>query len=144
MLALLARREAHREAVEAAGEADRKSARWRDKALLDDLFGAKGLLAVPKERVEKLLPDESRARLAAMRAEMERLKKAAPPRYPVVHTLKDGRTPKAMTVLIRGNPETPGPEAPRRFLSILGGDAVRRGQRPARAGPGDRQPRTTR
>ena len=29
-----------------------------------------------------------------------------------------------MTVLIRGNPETPGPEAPRRFLSILGGDAA--------------------
>jgi hypothetical protein len=38
-----------------------------------------------------------------------------------VHTLKDGKSPKAMTVLIRGNPETPGPEAPRRFLSILGG-----------------------
>ena len=78
-------------------------------------------MGVPKERVEKLLPDESRARLSAMRAEMERMKKTAPPSYPVVHTLKDGQSPKAMTVLIRGNPETPGPEAPRRFLSILGG-----------------------
>ena len=76
---------------------------------------------MPKERVEKLLPDESRARLSAMRSEMERMKKSAPPSYPVVHTLKDGKSPKAMTVLIRGNPETPGPEAPRRFLSILGG-----------------------
>ena len=111
----------------AEGRSDKSGLDGESKALLDKLFGAKGVMGVPKERVEKLLPDESRARLSAMRSEMERMKKTAPPSYPVVHTLKDGQSPKAMTVLIRGNPETPGPEAPRRFLSILGGTPLATG-----------------
>ena len=130
VLTLLARREGRAAEVEKAGgegvggqkaDSDKSGLDGESKALLDDLFGAKGVMGVPKERVEKLLPDDSRARLMAMRSEMERMKKAAPPSYPAVHTLKDGKSTKAMTVLIRGNPETPGPEAPRRFLSILGG-----------------------
>ncbi|MFN9262513.1 MAG: PSD1 and planctomycete cytochrome C domain-containing protein [Acidobacteriota bacterium] len=54
-----------------------------------------------------------------LRAEAEALKKAIPPLYPFWHVLKDGDKPKNIPVAIRGNAETPGEEAPRRFLSVL-------------------------
>lgn len=44
--------------------------------------------------------------------------KKLPPGIPRVHAAKDGQ-PVTMKVLIRGNPETLGNEAPRGFLSIL-------------------------
>ena len=46
-------------------------------------------------------------------------------------------------VFLRGNPGRPGKAVPRRFLRVLAGPgaaAVQEGQRPARAGPGDRRP----
>ena len=54
-----------------------------------------------------------------MRQEVQRLKKAAPPKYPFAHSLKDGDKICDVSVNIRGNPETPGEIVPRRFLSIL-------------------------
>ena len=54
-----------------------------------------------------------------LRAEVEALKKAIPPLYPFWHVLKDSDKPKNIPVAIRGNAETPGEEAPRRFLSVL-------------------------
>jgi hypothetical protein len=92
------------------------------KALLDELFGEKGVMGTPKDRLEKDLPEPSRVKLASMRSAMEQLKKTVPPMYPVTHTLKDRATPAKMHLLVRGNPETPGPEVTRHFLSILGGD----------------------
>jgi len=51
----------------------------------------------------------------------EKKKKKAPPPYPHVHAIRDAE-PRTMRVHIRGNPETLGPEVPRRFLSILSPD----------------------
>jgi hypothetical protein len=79
-------------------------------------------LKVPRNQVEKSLPAESRHKLAGLRKELEQLKKAQPPKYPVIHTLVEGKSPTNMRVLIRGNPETPGDEVPHRFLSVLGGE----------------------
>ncbi|MBX6314364.1 MAG: PSD1 domain-containing protein [Isosphaeraceae bacterium] len=93
-----------------------------DKVLFDDLFGEKGLLSVPKDQLESLLPPASRSKLAALRAEWEGLKKQAPPMYPVAHALTEGPKPTDMNVLVRGNPDTPGGRVPRRFLAILGGE----------------------
>ena len=53
-----------------------------------------------------------------MRAELEQLKKAAPPKPPVVHTLADGPG-EDMKIYLRGNPKTEGAVAARRFLRIL-------------------------
>jgi hypothetical protein len=47
------------------------------------------------------------------------LKKASPPLYPHWHVLADVEQPKNIPIAIRGNAETPGEEAPRRFLSVL-------------------------
>jgi hypothetical protein len=79
-------------------------------------------LKVPRNQVEKSLPAESRQKLASLRKELEQLKKALPAKYPVIHTLVEGKAPHNMKVLIRGNPETPGEEVPRRFLAVLGGE----------------------
>jgi mono/diheme cytochrome c family protein len=78
-----------------------------------------GLFALPKDQVEKHLAAEVKAALKGKRAGLEKLKKDAPPMYPVVHSLVEGTSPGNMKVFLRGNPATPGPEAGRRFLSIL-------------------------
>ncbi|HEU5115255.1 MAG TPA: DUF1549 domain-containing protein, partial [Isosphaeraceae bacterium] len=96
-----------------------------DKALLADLVGETGLLLStgPKIDVEIQLPESDRARLASAREELKRIKASAPSMYPVAHALKEGK-PRDLKVLARGNPETTGEDAPRRFLSILGGDSL--------------------
>jgi hypothetical protein len=71
---------------------------------------------VPKEEV-----DAANAKVTA-----EEKKKKVPPKYPFAHALKEG-TPVTMRVHIRGNPATLGEEAPRRFLSILGGKPFTKG-----------------
>jgi cytochrome c553 len=51
-------------------------------------------------------------------------KKNVPPGYPFVHALKEAAKPVNLRVHIRGNAETLGDEAPRHFLSILGGEGT--------------------
>ncbi len=50
------------------------------------------------------------------------MKKKAPPKYPVIHSLVDASRATDMPVLVRGNAATPGAKVPRRFLTALGGD----------------------
>ncbi|QEH38135.1 Planctomycete cytochrome C [Aquisphaera giovannonii] len=110
----------HVEAVLASQDAGRP-VDAADGTLVGALFDGKGPLALNKDRVEKDLPPEARARLVSLRSEEARLRQEAPPKYPVVHTLKDAAKPADASVLVRGNPATPGPKVPRHFLSILGG-----------------------
>jgi mono/diheme cytochrome c family protein/cytochrome c553 len=74
------------------------------------------------KQFERTLAGEPKAKVAALRTELDRLKKNAPPKYPVIHTLGDSARPADVPVLIRGNVETRGAKAPRRFLTVLGGD----------------------
>jgi hypothetical protein len=78
-----------------------------------------GLFGLPGNQVEKHLTGEAKAGLRAKKAELETVKKEAPAKYPVYHSLADGAKSANMKVFLRGNPSTPGAEAPRRFLSIL-------------------------
>jgi mono/diheme cytochrome c family protein len=78
-----------------------------------------GLFALPKNQFERLLSSESKAALKGKRADLEKLKRDAPAKYPVVHALAEGAKPSDMRVFLRGNPATPGPEAKRGFLSVL-------------------------
>ncbi len=87
--------------------------------VLREVASADGLFALPKDQVERLLAAESKVVLKAKRAELEKLKADAPPMYPAIHSLAEGPGPANARVLLRGNPATPGPEAPRRFLSVL-------------------------
>jgi hypothetical protein len=73
---------------------------------------------------ERMLTGDAKKTAKAMRAEVEELKKKAPPKYPVIHALADSSTPTDMPVLVRGNAATPGAKVPRRFLSVLNGSGA--------------------
>jgi mono/diheme cytochrome c family protein len=111
-----------------AGTAKEEAAENADKALTRALINAGGPLdtTLSKSKVEEEFSAESRASLATLRNELERLKRTAPPRYPIAHALKEG-TPTTMKVLLRGNPDNPGEEAARRFLEVLGGTLCEQG-----------------
>jgi cytochrome c553 len=96
---------------------------WPDEegraALLQEIIANRSaLLSIPRDQLEKLAPVEARKKLAEQRAEVDRLQKGLP-KIPVVHSLTEGASPANIRVYIRGNPATPGDEAPRRFLAIL-------------------------
>jgi mono/diheme cytochrome c family protein len=96
-----------------------------DKTAEADAFAAfaafRGFYALPKDLAERGLTAAAKERLKALRDEMARLKKDAPPPYPVVHSLTESDAPANLRVHVRGNPENLGPEVPRHFLSILSG-----------------------
>jgi mono/diheme cytochrome c family protein len=73
-------------------------------------------------QVERALPAEAKTKLKALRADLDRLNKVAPPKYAVIHALREASHPSDLPVLIRGNAETPGQKVPRRFLAALGGE----------------------
>jgi len=89
-------------------------------------------------RAKETLP-ESQERMAAADAELAALTKerdaiTSSSVYEVAYGVSEG-TPVNARVQIRGEPDKPGEEVPRRFLEILGGDAV---SQPA-AGSGRRE-----
>ncbi|OYV85096.1 MAG: hypothetical protein B7Z73_14235 [Planctomycetia bacterium 21-64-5] len=75
-------------------------------------------LALPKQQVEKLLPDERRQFLAGIQAEIEELKKAAGDKYPIAHSLTEGKVAN-LKIHLRGSHTELGDEAPRGFPAVL-------------------------
>ena len=105
----------------------------RQEAKVKDFLDAQAKkLGETAKKVEAKLPDDAKKELAALRADLEQLKKSAPPKPPVVHTLADGPG-ENMHVYLRGNPDDEGPVVPRRFLRILSA-AIRSRSRRAAAG----------
>jgi hypothetical protein len=99
----------------------------KERAIADFLQAEAKRLKKPKvptnqlKAFERMLTGDAKTTVKAMRAEVDELKKKAPPKYPVIHTLADA-TPTDMPVLVRGNPATPGAKVPRRFLTALSGE----------------------
>jgi hypothetical protein len=79
-------------------------------------------LQISEKEVETKLPEESKGKLSSLRREMQRLQELSPPMYPVAHAMIDGSDVRNLRINVRGNPESPGEEVPRRFLSVLAGD----------------------
>jgi mono/diheme cytochrome c family protein len=86
--------------------------------LLREVVSAQGLFALPKNEVERQIPEASIAKLKTLRADVKKLTKALP-QLPVIHGLTEGSSIANMKVHLRGNPTTLGDEAPRRFLAVL-------------------------
>lgn len=78
-----------------------------------------GVLRYDRKEVERFLAGEWKSHLELMQGRLEELKKQLSPPYPFFPTIKDVAKPANIRVYLRGNKETPGEEAPRRFLSIL-------------------------
>jgi cytochrome c553 len=96
----------------------------RDRYFLwRDLFSERGILYYGDRKLDRFLSGEWKNHVDSLRAELARLKQALPPRYPFLHAIRDIEKPANMKVQLRGNPETLGDEAPRRFVAILCPDA---------------------
>ncbi len=101
----------------AAGQAKPQPLDRAETDTLNALVSNEGVLAVPREQVEKILPAEGKSRLAALRTDLEHVRAE-----PFIHALTEGGKIANVPVLLRGNPNTPGEEAPRHFLWALAGD----------------------
>lgn len=98
-----------------------------EMAVLDEVTGTDGVLTVPQDKLDGLLNGDPKLRFGILTAELKRLKMGS-----FVHTLTEGPKTVNLPVLARGNPEAPGQEEPRHFLSILSGD----GAAPCKQGSG--------
>ncbi len=85
------------------------------KQVVDD---RKTPLALPKDLADKLLPEDRRQFLTGMQAEIDELKKSAGEKYPVAHSLAEGKAAN-LRIHRRGNVAELGDEAPRGFLAVL-------------------------
>jgi hypothetical protein len=105
--------------------------------LYDELLSPRGPFWVAEEQREQVLPEESRARLAALRAELEVLKKKPVSDIPRAVVVQEGGPAGTKheglhdaAIYIRGNPANPGPTVPRGFPRVLCGEdqpAIREG-----------------
>ena len=87
-----------------------------ETAEAEEIVGGEGVLTLPKDQFDKLLVGDPKVHYATIKGQLERLKMG-----PFIHSLTEGPKPGNVTVLLRGNPEAPGEDAPRKFLTILAG-----------------------
>jgi cytochrome c553 len=69
--------------------------------------------------IDRYLSRPFQERVHRLEAEIRDLEDTLPPRYPFLQTITDGENPKDIRVWVRGNKETLGEVAPRRFLQVL-------------------------
>ena len=90
--------------------------------LWSDLFKYPGGVLVYKEEdLGPYLAQAEKDRIAKMKAELEQLKKDSPAPYPFLHAIGERAQPVNLKVSLRGDPYNLGEDAPRHFLSVLGG-----------------------
>ena len=78
-----------------------------------------GVLYYGDGKIDRFLSGEWKRRLDALRAEVAAAKRALPPQYPFLQTVKDRANPQDIRVAIRGDANNRGEVAPRHFVSIL-------------------------
>jgi uncharacterized protein DUF1549/uncharacterized protein DUF1553/cytochrome c len=78
-----------------------------------------GLLSFRGWGLERQLSGDRRRYIDALRADIETLRKAQPPKYAFVHGVGDVATPVNLKVSRRGSPYNLGDEVPRHFVSVL-------------------------
>ncbi|HEV1284813.1 MAG TPA: DUF1553 domain-containing protein, partial [Bryobacteraceae bacterium] len=80
-----------------------------------------GPLALPDVEMAKLYSDDTKLRIAFMRARLDDVTKDGPQEPPMACAVTEGK-PVAQHVLVRGNPASLGDPVTRRFPTILAGD----------------------
>jgi hypothetical protein len=114
-----------------AFHAGQKAIQEQDQRINDFLSAAEKRLGIDRKEIEKSLEEEGKAELAALRAELERRKQSAPPKFEIAHALRDSGNAD-MHVALRGDLRKPGALVSRRFLEIIAG----KDQTPYTAGSG--------
>ncbi len=104
-----------------------KTVLWRDlfERSITDSGGAfrygNGVLYYGKGTIERFLTGVWKDYLSEQKLLEEAKKKALPPKYPFLQTLKDSDKPADIKIHVRGDRNNLGEDAPRRFLAILSG-----------------------
>lgn len=111
-------------AVTAASTGAKPSEHPLMKTLKSDKAGP--FFATPEEVEKHLASDGDKKGLAEMRADIDRLKKASPPMYPVAHSIRGGG--QTMPLYIRGNVLKKGAPAPKGFPVTLSAPSSKRGE----------------
>jgi cytochrome c553 len=75
-----------------------------------------------RDAIESAFPEEKRARLIQIRADLDGLRKSPPTQPEFAMAMAEG-TPNHQVVFKRGNPGNHGEPAPRRFLQCVAGDS---------------------
>ncbi|MEX2561032.1 MAG: DUF1549 and DUF1553 domain-containing protein, partial [Pirellulales bacterium] len=88
-----------------------------------DYYALAGVFASSEQVDVPLVSDEDVKAADSTLGEEEKKRRNRPKKYPHIHALRDAAEPVAMRVHLRGNPDTLGDEAPRRFPSILAGES---------------------
>lgn len=76
------------------------------------------------EAAAKIIKRQTDDKTSALRRDLEALNWTEPGAPLRAMSLVDKKSPHNSPIFLRGNPATPGPEAPRRFLEALGGDTL--------------------
>ncbi|MES1257232.1 MAG: PSD1 and planctomycete cytochrome C domain-containing protein [Acidobacteriota bacterium] len=82
-------------------------------------MGTPGVLLFRGWGLEARVGPEAQGRLKTVQNDVDAARKKLDPFYPFVHGVKDAEKPVDIQLALRGNPETPGDEVPRHFLSVL-------------------------
>ena len=91
-----------------------------DDRFFSDVGFDAGPFGIPVQGREKLLPEGERQQLAALRKEVEGLRKSGPPEPPMASAVAEGE-PVIQRVHLRGNYKNIGEEAPPGFPRLLTG-----------------------
>jgi hypothetical protein len=96
---------------------------WREIANgpynIDGFRAPAGVLYYGPKEIDRFLGGIAKAYVEKLRGEIAELEKDLPPKYPFLHALKDSAKPADIRIALRGDPNTPGEVAPRRFLQVL-------------------------
>ncbi|MCI0361302.1 MAG: DUF1549 and DUF1553 domain-containing protein, partial [Planctomycetaceae bacterium] len=84
-----------------------------------DYYSLAGVFASTEYVERPLIPQEEVEAIEQALTDEEKKDKKRQKKYPFLHTLKDANQPRNVQVHVRGNSETLGPEAPRRFVEVL-------------------------
>jgi cytochrome c553 len=84
-----------------------------------DYYSLAGVFASTEYVELPLVPQAEIDEIEKSLTEKEKGDKKRAKKYPFLHTLKEAKEPRNLQVHVRGNEETLGPEAPRRFVEVL-------------------------
>ena len=88
---------------------------------IDDFGKRTGIFEYKEDDLLRFFTPEQKAKLDSLEADVEAMRKNAPPDYPYVMGLGDTAKLVNIKLNVRGNPNNLGPEVPRGFPAVLAG-----------------------
>ena len=91
------------------------------EALREVLYAGNSPANLPADEIRRLFDVPTGQKLRSLQRQLEELDATHPGAPPKAMVLEDNPSPYTAHVFVRGNPNSPGPEVPRQFLSAISG-----------------------